>query len=81
VVQNAEFRCAVLVSWINERGELRCMPGRCIDVSSRRIHVEVPEQVPLRTEVKLSAVGKSIPGPNKVKYLTRCNARFILLLE
>jgi|HubBroStandDraft_6_1064221.scaffolds.fasta_scaffold383436_2 hypothetical protein len=72
---------SVLVAWVNERGQLRCMPGRCIDISIRRIHIEVPEQIPLRTQVRLSAVGKSLPGPNVVKYLTKCDSRFILMLE
>lgn len=71
----------VLVAWVNDRGQLRCMPGRCIDISVRRIHIEVPEQIPLRTQVRLSAVGKSISGPNVVKYLTKCDTRFILMLE
>jgi hypothetical protein len=72
---------SVLVAWVNERGQLRCVPGRCIDISVRRIHIEVPEQIPLRTHVGLSAVGKSIAGPNVVKYLTKCDTRFILMLE
>jgi hypothetical protein len=72
---------SVLVAWVNERGRLRCIPGRCIDISMRRIHIEVPEQIPLRTQVRLSAVGKSIPGPSVVKYLTKCDTRFIVMLE
>jgi len=72
---------AVRVAWVDERGQLRCVPGRCIDVSERRIHMEVPEQIPLRTRVALSTGRKSIPGPNLVKYLTRCDTKFILVLE
>jgi hypothetical protein len=29
----------------------------------------------------LSANGKSIPGPSAVKYLTKCDTKFILVLE
>jgi len=72
---------SVRVAWVNERGQLRCMAGRCIDISTRRIHLEVPEQVPLQTHVKLSSRGRSIPGPSAVKYLTKCDDRFILVLE
>jgi hypothetical protein len=72
---------AVRIAWVDERGELRCMPGRCIDVSARRIHIEVPQQVPLKTHVALSRGGKSIPGPSAVKYLTKCDTKFILVLE
>jgi hypothetical protein len=72
---------SVRVAWVDEHGQLRCMPGRCIDVSARRIHIEVPEQVPLQTHVALSVGRRSIPGPNAVKYLTKCNAKFILVLE
>jgi hypothetical protein len=85
---NSDFRSPgakadglVRVAWIDQRGQLRCMPGRCIDISARRIHLEVPEQVPLQTRVTLSAGRKSIPGPNAVKYLTKCDTKFILVLE
>jgi hypothetical protein len=57
------------------------MAGRCIDVSNRRIHIEVPEPVPLKSHVALSAGGKRLPGPNVVKYLTRCDPKFIVVLE
>lgn len=85
---NSDFRYTratadgpVRVAWVDERGQLHCMPGRCIDVSARRIHIEVPEQVPLQTHVTLSAFRKTIPGPNAVKYLTKCDTKFILVLE
>jgi hypothetical protein len=71
----------VRVAWVDERGQLRCMAGRCIDVSARRIHIEVPEPVPLQSHVALSAGRKSIPGPNVVKYLTKCDPKFIVVLE
>lgn len=71
----------VRVAWVDELGQVRCIPGRCIDVSARRIHIEVPQQVPLRTQVVLSARGKSIAGPNAVKYLTKCDTKFIIVLE
>lgn len=71
----------VRVAWVDERGQVRCMPGRCIDVSARRIHIEVPQHVPLRTRLTLSAGRKRIPGPNAVKYLTKYDTKFILVLE
>jgi hypothetical protein len=71
----------VRVAWVDDRGKVRCVPGKCIDVSARRIHIEVPELIPLQTRVALRAGRKSIPGPNLVKYLTRCEAKFILVLE
>jgi hypothetical protein len=57
------------------------MPGWCIDVSERRIHLEVPQRIPLQTRVKLSAGRQSIPGPSAVKYLTQCDTKFIVVLE
>jgi hypothetical protein len=72
---------SVRIAWVDESGQVRCMPGRCIDVSARRIHLEVPQRVPLKTHVMLSANGKSIPGPSAVKYLTKCDTKFILVLE
>ncbi|MFZ3340926.1 MAG: hypothetical protein WA213_08595, partial [Terriglobales bacterium] len=75
---NSDLRCSraaafesVRVAWVDEQGQVRCMTGRCIDISARRIHLEVPEQVPLQTHVALRAGRKSIAGPNSVKYLTK----------
>jgi hypothetical protein len=72
---------AVRVVWVDECGVLKCAPGKCIDISARRIHIEVPAPIPLRTRVVLSAAGKRIAGPSTVKYLTQCKASFILVLE
>lgn len=78
---NASADVLVRVAWVDERGRPRCMAGRCIDASARRIHLEAPQQIPLRTRVSLSSGRKPIPGPNVVKYVTRYDARFILVLE
>jgi hypothetical protein len=71
----------VRLAWLDERGQIRCVTGRCIDVSSRRIHVEVSEEIPLHTRVMLrsDAIGKA--GSTSVKYITRCDPTFILVLD
>jgi len=71
----------VRLAWLNASGQIQCVPGKFIDVSSSRIHIEVPEQIPLHTRVMLRADGISIAGSASVKYLTRCGAKFILVLE
>jgi hypothetical protein len=72
---------SVRVAWVDQQGRLRCMVGRCIDASARRIHVEAPQQLPLRTRVTLSAGRRVITGPSVVKYVTKYETRFILVLE
>src|SRR6202790_4606456 len=69
------------VAWLYKRWQIRCVAGRCIDVSSRRIHVEVTEHIPLNTRVMLRAGGRHIAGSAFVKYLTHYNTGFILVLE
>ena len=71
----------VRLAWLDERGQIRCVTGRCIDVSSRRIHVEVSEEIPLHTRVMLRVHANSIAGSTSVKYLTRCDTKFILVLD
>jgi hypothetical protein len=71
----------VRLAWLDEGGQIRCATGRCIDVSSRWIHVEVREQIPLDTRVMLRADGLSVAGSTSVKYVTRCAASFILVLD
>ena len=72
---------SVRLAWRDEHGQIRCLSGRCIDVSSRRIHIEVSEQIPLHTHVKLRAHRANIGGSTSVKYVTRCNSKFILVLD
>jgi hypothetical protein len=71
----------VRLAWLDEHGHIRCLTARCIDVSSKRIHVEVPEQIPLHTHVMLRANAISIAGSTSVKYVTRCDRTFILVLD
>ena len=71
----------VRLAWLDQRGQIRCVTGRCIDKSSRRIHVEVREQIPLYTRVMLRADGFSVAGSTSVKYVTRCDTTFILVLD
>jgi len=71
----------VRLAWLDQRGQIRCATGRCIDVSNKRVHVEVREQIPLNTRVMLRADGMSVAGSSSVKYVTRCEASFILVLD
>jgi hypothetical protein len=43
--------------------------------------VEVPEQIPLHTRVMLRANAIRIAGSTSVKYITRCDTKFILVLD
>jgi hypothetical protein len=72
---------AVRLAWVDEHGQIRCLTGRCIDVTSRRVHVEVRERIALHTRVMLRADGFSVAGSTSVKYVTRCDTTFILVLD
>ena len=69
------------LAWLDERGKIRCLSGRCIDFSSRRIHVEVRERIPLHTRVMLRADGMNVASETSVKYVTQCENTFILVLD
>jgi hypothetical protein len=71
----------IRLAWLDQRGQIRCVAGKCIDVSNRRIHVEVPEHIPLKTRVMLRADGRHIAGSAGVKYVTHYNTGFILVIE
>jgi len=71
----------IRLAWIDQRGQIKCVPGKCIDISSRRIHIEVPVLIPLYTPVMLRADGMSLAGSASVKHVTRCDARFIVVLD
>jgi hypothetical protein len=69
------------LAWLDERVQIRCLMGRCIDFSSRRVHVELLEQIPLHTSVMLRADGMNVAGATSVKDVTRCESKFILVLD
>jgi hypothetical protein len=69
------------VAWLDSRGQIRFVVGRCIDITRSRIHVEVREQIPLHTRVMLRADGSNIAGSAFVKYVTPYEAKFIVVLE
>jgi len=71
----------VRVAWVDEPGRVKCVPGWCIDVSERMIHLEVPEQIPRLTRVTLRSGEITIPIVAYVKYATQHDAKFILALE
>ena len=43
--------------------------------------MEVSEEIPLHTRVMLRADAISIAGSTSVKYVTRCDTKFILVLD
>jgi hypothetical protein len=69
------------LAWLDSRGQIRFVVGRCIDITRSRIHVEVNEQVPLGARVMLRADGSNIAGSACVKYVTPYDAKFIVVLE
>jgi len=69
------------IAWLDPRGQIRFVVGRCIDITRSRIHVEVNQQIPLRTRVMLRADGSDIAGSAFVKYVTPYEAKFIVVLE
>ena len=71
----------VRLTWADEGGQLKCVAARCIDVSDKRIHIEVPEWIPRRTRVTLRGDGLNVAGSGWVKYATSCDSKFILMLE
>ena len=79
--RHAQSEKTVRLAWLDEGGQIRCVTGRCIDVSSRRVHLEVRERIALHTRVMLRADGLKFAGSASVKYVTRCEASFILVLD
>jgi hypothetical protein len=69
------------LAWLDSRGQIRFVVGRCIDITRSRIHVEVKEQIPLHTRVMLRADGSNIAGSAFVKYVTPYEAKYIVVLE
>jgi len=72
----------VRLAWIDERGLRRCLAGRCIDITNRRIHIEVVAKIPLQIPVILRTEGISRAGSASVKYVTPSgDTKFILFLD
>ena len=71
----------IRLAWRDTSGRIRCLPGRCIDMSRQRIHIEVREEIPLHTRVMLRAGAISVPNATSVTYVTHYGPTFILVLE
>ena len=72
---------SVRLAWLDERRQIQCTPAKCIDATSKRLHVEVRKQIPLHTSVMLRVDGMSLAGAASVRYVTRCGDTFILVLD
>jgi hypothetical protein len=71
----------IRLAWRDAGGRIRCLPGRCIDMSRKRIHIEVREEIPLHTRVRLRAGAISVASETSVTYVTHYGPTFILVLE
>ncbi len=71
----------VRLVWVDQRGQVKCAAGGCIDASSKRIHIQVRESIPLQTRVMLRADGLRLAGAASVRYVTNCGDTFILVLD
>ena len=71
----------IRLTWRETGGRIRCLPGRCIDMSRKRIHIEVREEIPLHTRVMLRAGAISVAKATSVTYVTHYGPTYILVLE
>jgi hypothetical protein len=68
----------VRLSWEDERGQVLYTSGRCVNVSDGGLRIEVPEWVPVRTNVTLRADRINVSGTAVVKHVSRRGTRFLL---
>ena len=71
----------IRLAWRDAGGRIRCLPGRCIDMSRKRVHIEVREEIPLHTRVMLRAGDINVASATSVTYVTHYGPTFILVLE
>jgi hypothetical protein len=80
--EQADYSAApVRVAWRDHQHQLHCVVGHCIDVSAKRIHIQVPQRIPLNESVSLVGGGISENGPARVRYVTNYNREYILVLD
>jgi hypothetical protein len=71
----------VRIAWRDREHQLHCVVGRCIDVTEKRIHIQVRERVPLNEQVSLLGEGMKQARQARVRYVTSYNNEFILVLD
>lgn len=71
----------VRVSWQDRDGIPRYASGKCLNVSESGLLIELPELIPIRTQVTLKVDRLQISGSATVKHVTRKGLRHILGLE
>lgn len=71
----------VRVSWQDSGGNPRFANGRCIDLSASGMRLEMPEPVPLRSYVSVSAPKLGIVSNASVRHCARSGGKCVVGLE
>lgn len=71
---------SVRVSW-QDGGAEKYARGRCLDVSASGLRIEVPERIPVRTYVTVSADQPHFNANASVRHCTRAGSKYVLGLE
>ena len=71
----------VRISWQDRNGVPGYARGKCLDVSAAGLRIETPGEIPVRTQVSLSADRINFAGSATVKHVERIGGKYILGLE
>src|SRR3974390_832030 len=75
------FLGTVRVSWQDLSGSPKFARGRCLDISASGIRIEVPEPIPLRSYVTVTAekIGTTVNA--SVRHVARAAGKYLIGLE
>jgi hypothetical protein len=76
--QRAPHPAKVRISWIHPDGLPRFAQARCCDISESGVRIEVPEPLPVRSNLLLHSDQMKLAGPAVVKHVTRLGAKYTL---
>jgi len=65
--ERLRFRGAVNLTWTGPKGDSRSVTGNCVDMSLFGMSIEVPEQIPLGSEIFLHGLNE-VPQPAIVRH-------------
>ena len=71
----------VRLTWHDASGCLKYARGRCLDISASGIRIEIPEPIPLRSYVTVSADKIGFTANASVRHVARVAGKYMIGME
>jgi hypothetical protein len=75
------YESTVQISWKDNRGQLKTITAKCLDISAEGVRLEASAPIPARTSVNLHAARYGALGGASVRHCTRSTLKYFIGVE